>query len=121
MVPRTKPPQASKNVSMNGWSFAAKPNVPFQKTFLVKLQGVTWYLKGDDQYDISTNPRFNARRLELFYEEHGTWKPFQYRHPHLGVIEVKFKEPIEVPEAIPNSGGLIDGFDIQLVHNNPGY
>lgn len=122
MVPRTKPPQATVGVSMNGWQFSSRPTVPFQKTFLVKLHGLTWYLNdASGLFDPLTDARFNARRFEQFYEEHGTWKPFTFPHPHFGNILCRFAAAPEVPEGIPNSGGLIEGFDVQLVEHNPGY
>lgn len=121
MVPRTKPPQASQVMSMNGWAFSAKPKVPYQKTFVVKLQGMRWYLLANNLYDEVTNPQYNARLLEKFYEAHGVWQAFDFPHPHFGTLSCKFSQPVEVPEAIVNSGGLIDGFDITLVHNNPGF
>lgn len=121
MVPRTKPPQASPTVSMNGWNFASKPKVPYQKTFVVKLQGMCWYLLPNGLYDEATNPNYNARLLEKFYETHGVWQAFDFPHPHLGTLSCKFTQPVEVPEAIVNSGGLISGFDITLVHNNPSF
>jgi hypothetical protein len=117
LVPRTKPPEAQKGMSMNGWFFSARPTVPYQRAFAVKLQGLVWYLQASGLYDITTNPQFNARRLELFYEQNGTWDHFDWQHPHLGLI----KEPVEVPEGVPNSGGLVEAFDIQLIHHNPGY
>lgn len=122
MVPRTKPPAGeTRGISMNGWFFSSKPNVPYQKAFTIKLQGLRWYLQPNGLYDATTNPGFNARRLELFYERHGTWNNFDFPHPHLGMLRCRFREPIEIPEGIPNSGGLIEAVDIQLVHHNPGY
>lgn len=122
LVPRTRPPNvAGKGMSMNGWFFSSKPNVPYQKTFVVKLQGLTWYLQANGLYDITTNPQFNAHRLEKFYQDNGTWDNFDFPHPHLGTIRCRFAEPVEVPEATPNSGGLIEGFDITLIAHNPGY
>ena len=122
MVPTTKPPASQgKGMTMNGWFFSAKPNVPYQKSFTVKLQGLTWYLQPDGLYDSATNPQFNARRLELFYETNGTWDNFDFPHPHLGVVRCRFKEPVEVPAAIPDSGGLVEAFEIQLIHHNPGF
>lgn len=122
MVARTKPPvNENRGMSMNGWHFSSKPSVPYQKTFVVKLQGLRWYLTGSGAYDIGTDPYFNARRLELFYEQNGTWDNFFFPHPHFGTLPCRFAEPVEVPEAVPNSGGLIEGFDITLVHHNPGY
>ena len=122
MVPTTKPPQVQgKGMSMNGWFFSSKPNVPYQKTFVVKLQGMKWYLQSNGLYNIVLDPTFNARRLELFYEQNGTWDNFLFPHPHLGDIQCRFAEPVEIPAAIPNSDGLIEGFEIKLVHHNPGY
>lgn len=122
MVPKTLPPETSgKSVSMNGWSFSSKPNVPYQKSFNVKLNGMTWYLAGNGLFDSVTNPKFNARRLEEFYEKHGTWDPFEFPHPHFGMLICRFKTPVTVPEAMVNSDGLIEGFEVQLVHHNPGF
>lgn len=106
---------------MNGWYFSSRPSVPYQKSFVVKLQGMYWYLQPNGLYNHSVNPEFNARRLELFYEQNGTWDSFDFPHPHLGMIRCRFKEPVKVPEAIPNSDGFIDAFEVQLVHHNPGY
>lgn len=121
MVARTQPPQASQAMSMNGWPFTAKPKIPYQRTFVVKLQGMYWYLKQTGQYDYSTNLRYNAARLEQFYAEHGLWQSFMYPHPHLGAIECRFSVALAVPEAMVNAGGLVDGFDVTLVEHNPGY
>lgn len=122
MVPRTvAPPAQGKGMSMNGWFFSSKPNVPFQKSFVVKLQGMYWRLGSNGLYDPYIDPCYNARRLELFYEQNGCWDNFEFPHPHLGVITCRFKEPLEIPVAIPNSGGLIDAFEVQLIHHNPGY
>lgn len=122
MVPRTRPPAAQgKGMSMNGWYFSAKPNVPYQKTFVVKLQGLRWYLGVGDGYDTVTDPTFNARRLELFYQQNGTWDNFIFPHPHFGNVVCRFLEPVEVPEAVPNSGGFIEAFDIILVEHNPSW
>lgn len=122
MVPTVKaPPSQAKGVSFNGWYFSARPTVPYQKSFTVKLQGMYWYLQPNGIFNISVDPQFNARRLELFYEQNGTWDNFDFPHPHLGMIRCRFKEPVEIPAAIPNSDGLIEAFEIQLVHHNPGY
>lgn len=122
MVPRTQaPPAQGKGMSMNGWFFSSKPNVPFQKSFIVRLQGMHWYLKNGGLFDISHNPRYNARRLELFYEQVGCWDHFEFPHPHLGTITCRFKEPLEIPESLVNADGLIDAFEVQLIHHNPGY
>lgn len=120
MIPETEPPtDHGKGMSMNGWHYAVKPNVPYQKSFTVTLQGMCWYLTGGGMYDVSMDPRYNGRRLELFYEGHGLWKFFEFQHPHLGLLEVRFALPVKVPKALANSGGLIESFEIKLVEHSP--
>lgn len=122
IVPRTKPPTpAGRGMTMNGWTFTSKPAVPYQKTFVLRLQGLRWFLLPAGGYDVVTMPLFNARRLELFYEQNGVWDNFDFPHPHLGTIRCRFAEPVEVPEAAPNSGGLIEAFEVTLIQHNPGY
>lgn len=122
MVPRTRPPKhGGAQVSMNGWHFAAKPSIPFQKVFVVKLHKLRWHLNADGTFDAATDPQFNARRLEQFYEDNGVWDNFTFPHPHFGDIQCRFLEPVEVPPGEKNSGGLIDEFEIILVEDNPGY
>lgn len=122
MVPETEPPTSdAKGVSMNGWFFSSKPKVPYQKSFNVTLQGMSWHLQANGLYDTTTDPAYNARRLELFYEAHGLWEAFDFPHPHLGTLSVRFKEPLRIPKAIVNSNGLIEPFEMKLVHHNPGY
>ncbi|WP_156930375.1 hypothetical protein [Sphingomonas jaspsi] len=121
-MPTIKPPPAQgKAVSFNGWQFSSRPTVPYQKVFVLKLQGMRWYLQDNGMFNMSVDPHFNARRLELFYEENGTWDNFDFPHPHLGMLRCRFKEPVEIPAAVPNSNGFIDAFEITLVHHNPGF
>src|SRR5687767_11090127 len=121
-VPHTLPREPMGLVTMNGWTFASKPTTPFQRKFRVKLFGLKWFLdEATEQYDAVTSPDINARALELFYEEHETWKPFLWTHPHLGELTVRFASAVEVPPAPPNSGGLLEPLEITLIHHDPGY
>ncbi|MGN6820276.1 MAG: hypothetical protein ACTHJR_16555 [Sphingomonas sp.] len=115
------PPDPVQAISMNGWTFTAKPTVPYQKKFKVKLFGLRWYLQSSGLYDTTTNPTINARLLEQFYERNGVWNPFTWTHPHLGSLTVRFNQPVNVPESLENSNGLIDAFEIQMIDHNPGY
>lgn len=121
-VPVTLPPTPMQGLSMNGWSFAVRPAVPYQKKFKVTLYGMHWYLDPlTDLFDLTMKPTLNARLLELFYERNGVWNPFNWHHPHLGDLVVKFDSAVTIPEAQSNSGGLIDKFDVTMVHYNPRY
>lgn len=114
-VPETLARETSNTVTMNGWMFAARPVSPMQRRFRVRLHGLRWYLNTDDTYDATTNPTFNARALELFYEEHEQWKTFQWNHPHLGLLQVKFAAPVNVPAAPAGNDGMLEALEINLV------
>lgn len=120
-VPEIIPPESPTVVSLNGWTFSSKPSVPYQKKFRVTLHGMRWYLQANGLFDETTDLQHNARRLEKFYETNGTWDNFQWTHPHLGVLTVRFASPVQIPAGIPNSNGLVPAFEVTLLHHNPGY
>lgn len=121
-VPVTLSPDPVQGMSMAGWNFSARPSVPYQRKFRVTLYGMRWYLNEyTGLYDRITDPEHNAHLLELFYQEHGTWQAFYWNHPHLGRLKVRFAAKVDVPEGIQNSGGLVDKFDITLIHDNPSF
>lgn len=122
LVPVTVPREPQQVLSMNGWAFSAKPTTPYQKQFRVKLHGLRWYTDPvTGLYDSATNPTVNARALELFYQEHETWKSFDWVHPHLGAMVCRFQNQLTVPEGIENGGGLLEPLEIVLIQHNPGY
>lgn len=121
-VPKTLAPEPTSVMSMNGWQATSKPSIPFQKRFSVMLHGLTWFTDPvTGLYDTVKKPTVNARLLELFYEANQTWDTFTYNHPHLGPLTCRFFSKVDVPVAKENSGGLIDAFEIQLIHHNPGF
>jgi len=120
-VPVTLPPEPIRTTSLNGWDFSAKPSVPYRRKFKVKMYGLTWYLQPNGLYDITTNQNFNAHRLELFYRDHQTFQPFVWTHSHIGNLVVSFDVPLQVPEAEPNSGGLIEMLEVQFIEHSPSF
>ncbi len=123
IVPETLPPDRPATVmSMNGWEFVGKPNVPYRRKWRLTLYGLRWYMTAGDAYDTATNVNFNARRLEQFYQENETWGVFSWTHPHgLGTINCRFASPVTVPKALEDSGGLLGPLEITLVEHNPAY
>lgn len=121
-VPETLPREQGSVMTMGGWTFSSKPTTPFVKTIRLTLHGVQWFLDGDDYYDFAEQPTINARRLEMFYERHELWNPFFWTHPHTGIQQLyRFKTMLAVPKALPNSNGLIEALEVQLMEHNPGY
>jgi hypothetical protein len=122
LVVKNKPPKESGvSINMNGWNFGAKSTQPYQMSFSVTMHGLTWFLQTNGLYDVTTSPTVNARLFEQFVQAHGTWDPFVFPHPHLGNINARFENLPEVPEGIPNSGGLIAAFEVNLIHHDPAY
>ena len=121
-VPETLPREPASAMSLNGWQFTARPTTPYQRTFKVTLYGMRWYTNPTTGlWDTTTNPNFNARLLEMFYEANETWDPFAWNHQHFGPQTVRFKNAVTIPKGESNSNGLIAPFEIQLIQHNPGY
>lgn len=120
-VPELLPPESPNVVTMNGWTFSAKPSIPYQRKFRLTLHGLRWYLQSNGMFDETTAPTLNARRLEKFYETNGTWDNFQWTHPHLGLLTCRFASPVSLPAGLPNSNGLLPAVEVTLIHHNPGY
>lgn len=110
-------PEERDVTSLNGWDYTAKPNVPYRRKFQVTLEGLRWYPNGD----ALTDPRYNALRLEQFYTYHRKHVPFLFQHEYLGQLLVRFNSPLSVPKALPNSNGLCDALQVQLIHHNPSW
>lgn len=121
LVPETIPREGGGGITLNAWQFSSKPTAPYQRKFKVKLYGLMWYLGGSDLYDATTDATHNARALETFYQRNETWNPFTWVHPHLGSLIVRFAAPLNVPAALPNSGGRLDSVEVTFVEYNPGY
>lgn len=115
-----KAPEDSSVVTFNGWEFTARPAVPYQRRFILKMNGMYWRLSGG-ALDIVTEPTTNVGTLLAFWRTHRRWKSFTYPHEYLGNLDCRFAAPVEVLEALPESGGLAPPFEITLIHHNPSY
>lgn len=115
-------PEEQPVTSMNGWDFVSRPRTPYRAKFRLTLSGMKWRLNAEgNALDVVTDPNTNAGRLLAFYKQHRMWGTFTYQHEYLGPLVVRFAEPVNIPKAIANSKGLIDSFEVMLVHHNPGY
>lgn len=121
-VAQELPPEPQKAVSFNGWEFSSKPAIPYRRSFRLSLTGLRWYLNPTGTaLDLLTDPTHNAGRLLKFYRDRQTWDVFNYSHEYLGEITCKFRSPVVIPPAIPDSNGLIGTLEVELIHSNPGY
>jgi hypothetical protein len=100
------------------YTFAAAPDSPDQRTWVLKFAGFKYYLDGAGALDVTTNAsRNNLGTLEAFYKEHGTWKSFTYPHPNpaVGAVAVRFDKPLEIPDGIAGGDGMVPEFDVTLI------
>ena len=120
-VIETLAPEETVIRDFNGWDYTPNPILPYRRRFKVTLEGLRWYTRANGSIDTGHNPDYNAYRLEDFYARHRRHKPFNLAHPWLGFLEVRFDGPVNVPKAIPNSGGLIESVEVTMIHHNPRY
>jgi hypothetical protein len=115
-------PEEQAVTTFNGWTFSARPATPYVRKFTLRLSGMYWRQDPEDgTLDVATDPETNVGALLAFYREHRQWKVFEYEHEYLGVINCRFVGAVNVPEAIPNAGGLVPTFEITMIHHDPGY
>lgn len=116
------PPEEHKGTDLNGWVFNTKPSVPYRPTFKVTLHGMRWFLNTPgNALDIVTQPTINAGRLRKFYLDNRQWDSFTFVHEFLGTMQCRFADPVVIPAALPNSGGLIAPLEVTLIQHNPGF
>jgi hypothetical protein len=121
LVVETIPPDPVQGVSMNGWAFVSKPQIPYQRRFKVTLHGMRWIMNSDGTYDVTTTPNTNARALEVFYQAHLIWDNFLFGHPHLGNLTCRFATAVTVPASPARNAGFLDPLEIMLVEHQPAY
>lgn len=115
-------PKEDEVKDMNGWVYHPKPYLPFRASYKVTLEGLRWYLDTiSGNLDSTRDLEHNAGRLEAFYLAHRLYKPFIFKHEYLGNLRVRFSEPVSVPKALPNSGGLIPAFEVNFIHHTAEY
>lgn len=106
----------------NGWVYNPVPVLPFRPTFKVTLEGLRWYLNtAGTALDTTTNPTYNAGRLEAFYRTHRKHKPFNFNHEYLGSLELRFNAPLNIPKGLQNGGGAIESLEIMMIQHNATY
>lgn len=113
-------PTEREPIAFNGWQSTVRPTDPYRRSFKVKLMGLRWFLT-PKALDEAVNPEINAGRLLAFYRKHRQYKPFWVHHEYLGPIQCRFSAPVNVPAGAPDSGGLIEVVEIDMVHHNPRY
>ncbi|BCJ91776.1 hypothetical protein IZ6_25110 [Terrihabitans soli] len=111
-----KYPESSVRVQFGGgYQFASEPRAPDQLTFTLRFPAMWYFTDGSGDLDKEVNLQRNMAALEAFYERHRLWKRFEYDHPRRGVVVVRFADPLETPDPLPNENGLVQAFEVKLI------
>jgi len=112
----TRYPESGTRIQFgNSYAFDAGPTAPDQRVFTLTLAGMIYFLDSSDDLEIYEQPWRNMAVLEAFYNEHKRYKSFDFDHPVYGTLKCKFNRPLEIPEGIPNGGGVLDEFTVELI------
>lgn len=98
----------------NGYSFIAKPRSPMLKEFTLTFTGFRYYFDVEGSVDFETNKyKDNVAALCSFYETMGTWQTFIYPDEQFGNVQVRFSEPLEIPQT-DGKRAVVKEFSITL-------
>lgn len=98
----------------NSYEFRSAPVAPPQRMWKLTMSGLR-YITSAGVISRSLSPTVNILFFKDFYAAHQLHTSFFYVHETEGTIKVRFKEPLKLPTAIPNSGGIFPPFDITIV------
>lgn len=99
----------------NGYRFAARPQLPLQRTFTLSFSTMFWQYDEDGEPDPTIQPETNIWALIQFFERHLNHKSFVYPADILGDLVVRFS--VEKEFAVPKGtgAGAVEGFELELL------
>jgi hypothetical protein len=113
---QTKYPTSGVQVRLgNSYTYTAPPPAPDQRTFIVKVQGMQYFVAGNGSIDTTSEVGRNMAVLEQFYNDHKMYMTFQFTHPVYGLINCKFSRPLEIPEGVSGGNGILPTFDLEMI------
>lgn len=112
----TRYPESGNRLQLgSSYQFDTPPDAPDQRTFVLKLRGMKYFVDSNDQIDTIYQPELNLAVLEQFYNDHKRAIPFYFNHPVYGQVVCKFQRPLEIPEGIPGGMGAVSDMDLELI------
>lgn len=97
------------------YQFAGVLKAPPVRTFTVRLPTLGYFPGTDGLPDLDCRPELNMAVLERFYLTKTMAEPFRFDHPQLGDLQVRFAEPLRVPEGLPRGGGYLGAIEVKLI------
>ena len=112
---RTKYPETGLRVQFgNNYTFTTGPEAPVVREFRLTFVGMKYYLNDSGEIDLTVNLPTNMAVLEKFFQDHLLHETFIYPHPVYGNVYCKFRDPLEIPDILPGSGGVVRDFEISF-------
>ncbi|MDB2579671.1 hypothetical protein N9Y00_11755 [Tateyamaria sp.] len=112
----TKYPQSGSRIQLGrSYQFDTPPEAPDQRIFVLKLQGMKYFLGGQGNLNANIEPDRNMLALENFYNDHKRAVSFTFVHPVYGALTCKFNNPLEIPEGITGGDGALPEFEVELI------
>lgn len=98
-----------------GYRFAARPQLPLQRTFKLAFGAMFWERNSQGVMDETIRPQTNIYTLIKFFERHLHHKTFVYPADVLGNLNVRFSadKAFEVPKG--TGSGAVEGFELELI------
>lgn len=98
-----------------GYRFAARPQLPLQRTLKLSFGTMFWERGEEGEVDATIRPKTNIWALINFYESHLHHKSFIYPADVLGELTVRFSsdKAFEVPKG--TGSGAVEGFELELI------
>lgn len=111
----TRYPESGQRIRFgNSYAFTAAPTSPDQRQFILRLQGMQYFVNSNGTLNTTTEPGRNLAVLEAFYNTHKLYMEFDFPHPVYGTVVCKFLQPLEIPEGIKGGNGVIDSIEVTL-------
>ena len=100
-----------------GYSFATDGAYPLIHLLRLKFTGYKWYTQADGKtLDYETNKNINnLGALYNFYKDKLQYKTFTYQDEVLGLINVRFDQPLIPPFGLKRGNGVVEDFEVQLI------
>ena len=115
MVEEKYPESGTRLTLGNSYTFATPPTAPDQRIFTLTFQTMWRGLNGNGTVDVTSQPGNNMGALRDYYEDHKLYKTFQYQHPWLGLLNVRFNQPLQMPKGKPDGRGWSEGFTVEFI------
>jgi hypothetical protein len=107
-------PESSIAVAFGGgYEFTSAPKAPDQVEYTLHFEAMFFFETVPGFTDDTKYPDLNMAVLEKFYNEHKMYKKFDYPHPTLGNLRVRFAAPLSY-KIVKDGKGRVEPFSIRL-------